>query len=42
MTIETLISISDQREGGGYNIFYTVNNVHLSISDQREGGGYNS
>ena len=36
-----LHSISDQREGGGYNHYEVIDEVTGSISDQREGGGYN-
>ncbi|VVH61844.1 hypothetical protein BSPWISOX_171 [uncultured Gammaproteobacteria bacterium] len=34
-------SISDQREGGGYNTIAGRTRIIFSISDQREGGGYN-
>ncbi|CAC9969395.1 hypothetical protein [uncultured Gammaproteobacteria bacterium] len=36
-----LCSISDQREGGGYNTPVAEPATLKSISDQREGGGYN-
>ncbi|CAC9561020.1 hypothetical protein [uncultured Gammaproteobacteria bacterium] len=39
--ILTILSISDQREGGGYNPVAATTQITESISDQREGGGYN-